>query len=96
MLGHAWQISSIPVTDGFRQCDRNLTPVIGTKGRCHWNTPCLTERVILHRADEVDRNLRDLNRRALRQKPEKDDNDHFDHDKQRIPANKLQLFDAAG
>ncbi len=84
------------MTDSFRQCDRNLTPVIGTKGRCHRNTSCLAERVILHRADEIDRNLRDLNRCTLRQKPEKDDNDHFDQDKQRIPADKLQLFDAAG
>ena len=47
MLCHTGKISGIPVTDGLCHGNGHLTPVIGTEGRCHRDTSCLTEGVIL-------------------------------------------------
>lgn len=82
--------------EGFDDMDAELADVVGAKGRRHRNASRLAKRVVLHRAQHVDRNLGDLERRAVRHEAQQGDRHDFQTDQDRVPAQPVMFFDRGG
>lgn len=83
----------VRMLDRFDNMDAKLTYMIRTEGGGHRNAARLPECVVLHRAQDVDRDLRDLKRGAVRNKSENDDRCDLDADQDRVPADQMMFFD---
>lgn len=64
----------------------HLTEMIGAEGGRHRNVLSCAKRVVLHRRDEIDRHLKYLHGRAVRDEPEDEQAQRLDCDKERLPA----------
>ena len=81
------------LTNGLDQKAARLPEMIGHKGCSHRNAFILPVSIKLHRADKVKGDLTDLIRCLGRQSTQKNDCNHFNPCKNRIPADQLQFLD---
>ena len=84
------------VFDKLGEPDGQLAQVVGAEGGGHGNALRLPEGVVLHGADEVDGDLSDLVGGGLGDQTQNNNSNNLDDDKQRVPADQMELFDGAG
>ena len=93
MKEHSFEMRTLPVPDALGEEHADLTDVIRAERRCRRDAVRLTEGVVLHGADEVDSDLRDLKRRRIGDKSQTNDDRHLDEDQERVPSDEPEFLD---